>query len=120
MKATILEVYRAYNVAMAGRDLETLADLLAPTFTLTHMTGVVQPKSVWLAEQQAGTMRYFSSVEDDVTAAEVTDGWQVIGKNRVVASIHGGGKSTWPLQTKLLIQRVAGRWQIMSAVVTMS
>jgi len=118
MNEEILNLYRAYNVAMAADDTVVLDRLLAPDFTLTHMTGYVQPRAEWLGELQRGTMRYFSSVEDHVTVTAVGDGWRVIGQNRVVASIHGSGKNEWPLNTDMTVQRVDGELQIMGAVVT--
>lgn len=118
MNEEILNLYRAYNVAMAADDTVALDRLLAPGFTLTHMTGYVQPRAEWLGELQQGTMRYFSSAEDHVVVTAIGDGWRVVGQNRVVASIHGSGKNEWPLNTDMTVQRVAGELQIMGAVVT--
>lgn len=118
MNDEILQVYRDYNRAMAADDVTALASLLAPDFTLTHMTGYVQPRAEWLQEISAGTMHYFSSVEDHVRMTSTTTGWQVVGQNRVVASIHGSRQTEWPLNTVLRLEKVAGHWQIQSAVVT--
>lgn len=118
MNDEILNLYRAFNTAMAANDTTALDQLLAPTFTLTHMTGYVQPRAEWLRELQQGTMHYFSSVEDHVTMVATGTGWQVIGQNRVVASIHGSQQHEWPLNTVMIIEKIAGKWQIMTAVVT--
>jgi len=118
MNEEILNLYRAYNTAMAADDTTALDRLLAPDFTLTHMTGYVQPRAEWLRDLDQGTMRYFSSVEEHVTMQPTATGWQLVGQNRVTASIHGGGQHAWPLNTEMVIQQVAGNWQIMSAVVT--
>ncbi|MCH5465529.1 nuclear transport factor 2 family protein [Levilactobacillus tujiorum] len=118
MNDEILNLYRAFNTAMAADDTVTLDQLLAPTFTLTHMTGYVQPRAEWLREIQQGTMRYFSSVEDRVTMKETATDWQVTGQNRVVASIHGSRQHEWPLNTVMTVSKVEGKWQIAAAVVT--
>ncbi|MFE5621112.1 nuclear transport factor 2 family protein [Streptomyces virginiae] len=48
--ADLREVHRAYLDAMLEGDTATLDELLAEEFTLTHMTGYVQPKAEWLAQ----------------------------------------------------------------------
>ncbi|WP_158727537.1 nuclear transport factor 2 family protein [Levilactobacillus enshiensis] len=107
------------NEAMAADDAVALDHLLAPEFTLTHMTGYVQPRAEWLRELRLGTMHYFSAVEDHVEMVATATGWHIVGQNRVTASIHGGGKHVWPLNTVLVVERLDGRWQIMSVVATM-
>ncbi|WP_061776327.1 nuclear transport factor 2 family protein [Levilactobacillus senmaizukei] len=119
METMILQLYRDYNAAMAVDDVRVLDKLLATDFTLTHMTGYVQPRQEWLAEMSAGTMRYFTSVEERVTVTKTATGWQVVGDNQVAASIHGSGRHTWPLRTVLTIERQTGPWKIQRAVVTM-
>jgi len=118
MNDDILNLYRTFNIAMAANDIVALDQLLAPTFTLTHMTGYVQPRREWLHEIQQGTMHYFSSVEDHVTMIATATGWQVTGQNRVVASIHGSRQHEWPLNTVMTVEQVAGSWQVAAAVVT--
>ncbi|MFE1312578.1 nuclear transport factor 2 family protein [Streptomyces sp. NPDC058755] len=39
---------------MTDGDTETLDELLAPDFTLTHITGYVPPKGEWLTQMRAG------------------------------------------------------------------
>jgi len=117
-KEVAIEQYRQFNVAMAADDVRTLDQLLASTFTLTHMTGYVQPRASWLSEVGDGQMHYFSSREETVTATAVGDDWQVTGRNRVLASIHGGGKHEWGLNTVMMVGLVDGQLQVLSAVVT--
>ncbi|WP_125582272.1 nuclear transport factor 2 family protein [Levilactobacillus cerevisiae] len=118
MNPELLTLYRKFNTAMAADDVAALEPLLAPDFTLTHMTGYVQPRAEWLQEIAQGTMHYFSSVEEHVAITAVATGWQITGENKVTASIHGSGRHEWPLHTVLRVQQVAGQWQIMSSVVT--
>lgn len=119
MKNDPITLYRNFNVAMAADDVTALDKLLAPVFTLTHMTGYVQPRAEWLAQVADGQMHYFSSVEDEVKVESVTaTEWQVTGQNRVTAEINGGTRQVWPLKTVMLIEQVAGKLQIKQAIVT--
>ncbi|CAJ1228110.1 nuclear transport factor 2 family protein [Lactiplantibacillus xiangfangensis] len=118
MENELIKVYRNYNMALAADDVEQLDQLLAPQFTLTHMTGYVQPRAEWLGEIKQGQMAYFDSQEEHVTVDKLSDGWQVTGENRVTASIHGSTRHAWPLKTVMSIQRLAGQLQITAAVVT--
>ncbi|WP_053072695.1 nuclear transport factor 2 family protein [Lactiplantibacillus herbarum] len=113
-----IEQYRQFNIAMAADDVHTLEELLAPSFTLTHMTGYVQPRTEWLNEVGNGQMHYFSSREETVAVKAVGDRWQVTGRNQVLASIHGGSKYKWGLNTVMMVGLVDGQLQVLSAVVT--
>jgi hypothetical protein len=53
-RAEILDNYRAQLRAMVDGDTEVLGELLTEDFSLTHMTGYVQPKQEWLAQMRAG------------------------------------------------------------------
>jgi len=44
-KNELVTLYRNYNLAMAADNVDQLDQLLAPQFTLTHMTGYVQPRA---------------------------------------------------------------------------
>ncbi|MFC8661279.1 nuclear transport factor 2 family protein [Streptomyces sp. NPDC057199] len=59
-RAEIIEAHRAYIEAMSHGDTETLADLLSDGFTLTDMTGYVQPKNEWLPQMREGQFLYHS------------------------------------------------------------
>ena len=119
MENSLIDLYRQFNIAMAADDVAALDKLLAPAFTLTHMTGYVQPRSEWLAQVANGQMHYFSSVEDQVKVEPVAAmQWQITGQNRVTAEINGGARQGWPLKTVMLIEQIAGKLQIVQAVVT--
>ncbi|WP_338211337.1 nuclear transport factor 2 family protein [Lactiplantibacillus paraxiangfangensis] len=75
MENELISVYRNYNLALAADDVDQLDQLLAPQFTLTHMTGYVQLRSEWLSEIKEGQMAYFDSQEDHVTVDKLSDGW---------------------------------------------
>jgi len=118
MKNELMTLYQQYNQAMTTADVDQLAQLLAPSFTLTHMTGYVQPRSEWLAQIKNGQMHYFKSEEQQVAIKATADGWQLTGQSLVTASIHGSGRHAWPLNTVMPIKSINGQLQIMQAIVT--
>ena len=63
----ILENYRAQLRAMVDGDTEVLGELLTDNFTLTHMTGFLQPKRDWLAQMRAGQFDYHDAQDRDVS-----------------------------------------------------
>ncbi|MEU1183620.1 nuclear transport factor 2 family protein [Streptomyces sp. NPDC005820] len=63
----VFQAHHAYLNAMVEGDTQALDELLDDGFTLTHMTGYVQPKAAWLAEMRAGQFVYHSIDEVDTT-----------------------------------------------------
>ena len=59
-RAGVLASYEAQLAAMTAHDTGGLGDLLTGDFTLTHISGYVQPRSEWLSEMEAGEFRYHS------------------------------------------------------------
>ncbi len=117
-KEQAIDLYRQFNIAMAADDVAALEKLLAPGFSLTHMTGYVQSRAEWLGQIKDGQMHYFSSREESVVATAIADGWQVTGRNRVLADINGGGKHEWGLNTVMPVGEINGERLILKAVVT--
>lgn len=112
-RAAIIKLYRQENQAMVEQDLLTLDKILRPEMTLTHMTGYVQPKLEWIDQIQNGDMRYFSSVEEQISEIKIEQAQaSLVGRNRVKAAVWGGAANTWPLQMKIYFVKTAGRWQI--------
>ncbi|WP_318766443.1 nuclear transport factor 2 family protein [Lactiplantibacillus carotarum] len=107
--------YRQFNAAMAANDVAQLTEILAPEFTLTHMSGFVQSRDEWLDEIERGQMYYDESREVQVAASPIAVGWQVRGHNVVSAAIHGGRTRHWRLNTVMPINQ---HGVILKAVVT--
>lgn len=116
----IIELYREEYRAMVARDIEVLQRILAPTMTLTHISGTVQSKEEWLSQIEDGQMRYFSYVEDAIEHVKVEgDKASLVGKNRVQANIWGSGTATWPLEMEFHFERQDGKWVIVRQVASM-
>ncbi len=92
--------YQAQCDAMVGADVSELSDLLAPEFTLTHMTGYLQPKSEWLDDIATGQMIYHSIHNVDITTDITPDRVTLTARSRTRATIWGA-EGTWPLQLRI-------------------
>ncbi|ASK26569.1 nuclear transport factor 2 family protein [Neisseria chenwenguii] len=110
----LVDVYRRLNQAMVEADTAMLSALLTDDFTLTHITGYVQPKQEWLDDIQHGRMCYFHIEEVRVQTLEN----QVIGRAKTTANIWGA-KGTWALQLALDVVEINQAWQVRKAVATL-
>jgi hypothetical protein len=116
-KEIIIQLYRDENTAMVKKDINRLNEVLAPSMTLTHMTGYVQPKLEWIDQIQNDEMQYLSSKEDNIKNIEIDgDKASLVGQNQVQAKIWGGGVNTWPLQMKMYFEKKNGEWVIANQV----
>ena len=94
---------------MVAGDADALSALLAPGFTLTHMTGYRQPGAEWLADVRSGAMTYHA-VEDVEVVVDVDDATPVLtARSRTEATIWGT-YGTWPLRLRIRFTRVGGSW----------
>ncbi|MER6958049.1 nuclear transport factor 2 family protein [Streptomyces sp. NPDC000618] len=90
-REAILQAHHAYLDAMVEADTQPLDDLLDDGFTLTHMTGYVQPKAEWLAEMKAGQFVYHSIDEVD-TALDLDGGTARLAVRTMTdATVYGSG-----------------------------
>ncbi len=116
----ILARYRAQLTAMTGGDVSALDVLLADEFTLTHITGYMQPKIEWLAEMSAGQFRYHRiderGVDVDIDAAGGAG--RLVGRFVVDATVYGS-RATWRLQLDQTYGQRGGAWRAMRSVATL-
>lgn len=114
----LIKMYRTYNQAMVQADVETLDKLLSDDFSLTHITGYVQPKAEWLADVQSGRMSYSKTEEHSVTANLQGSKAKIIGQAYTTANIWGA-KGTWALQLDFDLAEQQGQWKMTKAVATL-
>lgn len=113
----IIELYRQENEAMVKHDITVLNKILAPSMELVHMTGFVQPKMQWIDQIQNEEMKYYSSVEKNVSNIKIDeDHASLIGQNKVKDRIWGGSINTWPPQMKMYFARNNNHWVIVRQV----
>jgi Domain of unknown function (DUF4440) len=107
--AAVLANYEDQRRAMVAGDADALGALLAPDFTLVHMTGYRQPRDEWLADVRSGAMTY-SAMEDVDVSVDVSGGAPVVtARTRTVATIWGAS-GTWPLRLRITFERAGGSW----------
>lgn len=117
-KHHLTKIYRTINTAMLNADTNTLDRLLDDNFTLTHITGYVQPKAEWLEDVKSGRMAYLNIQEVKVTANESGNNAIIIGQAHTTANIWGA-KGTWQLQLIYTAELHHGKWTVTQAVASL-
>src|ERR1700753_897144 len=88
-ESEVLDVSRKLTQFMIAKDTSGLDSILDPGFTLTHITGYVQPKREWFSEITTERMKYYSYKEVK-TAVEIDgDKASFVGQNMLDARILG-------------------------------
>lgn len=111
----ILSVIRQLAKGMIERDTTAMNRILDKEYTLTHMTGYVQPKAEWFNEVIKESMKYYS-------ASEVSHSVTVNG-NKATATMQNlvdariwGSRNTWRLQQIMQLEKREGQWIILNSV----
>lgn len=100
---------------MIDRNIEAIDSLLDDKFTLTHITGYVQPKGEWLREIEQESMKYYS-YEIVSEKVEISGNKAIfIGQNILDARIWGT-RNRWRLQQKVTMEKRNGKWVIINSV----
>ncbi|MFF3380391.1 nuclear transport factor 2 family protein [Streptomyces sp. NPDC002680] len=115
----IIAAYRAHLRAMAEGDTEALGNLLDDGFTLTHITGYLQPKAEWLSQMRAGQFIYHDVTEKNVTVDVDADGdtARLVGRIVTEATVYGT-HADWPLQFTMDYARDGDTWTALRSVAT--
>lgn len=110
--AAIKDAYRRLYEGMIAKDTALLEEVLTPDFVLVHMTGLRQPKEVFIRAVADDTLNYFSADHAHVTVH--TDGERVLftGQSFVEAAVFGGDRRFWRLQLDGVARCEGGRWRI--------
>lgn len=110
------DLYRQMYQAMIKKSRNALEEILDPDFVLVHMTGMRQPKDVFIRAVEDGTLNYYTEQTDSAEVTISGDTATVIGKSRVNAAVFGGGRHTWRLEQDLTCKKSAdGTWQIVKS-----
>lgn len=114
-ESQILNVSRQLTVYMIEKNVAGINRIVDADFTLTHITGYVQPKNEWFAEIESEGMKYYSYQE--VNTSVEFDGEKAIftGKNLLDARIWGS-RNIWRLQQVMTFEKRNGQWIIMKSV----
>jgi hypothetical protein len=116
-----LALLSAYHEAMVAGDTEALNQLVAPDFSLVHITGYVQPKAEWFEVIRTRQFEYHSISVDQGSLRINGDGDFVAVKGRGIfdATIQGMHRP-WRLGFKISMSRSQGRATINHAAYTAS
>lgn len=109
---------RMYRL-MIQKDVKALGTMLSDDFELVHMTGMHQPKDVYLKAIADGTLNYYKAGTENIIFNSISKNKAVItGQSRVNAAVFGSGKYTWPLQLRISLEQRNGQWIMTKAVAT--
>ena len=111
----ILQNYKDFYAYKIAGDTAGLDKILAPDFTLAHMTGYVQSKAEWYEQIKNGQMKYYGYEIDDVKIAVQGDSATLIGRSKTNARIYGT-RHTWNLEFAMPMIKLEDRWIIQKAV----
>ena len=110
-KEQIIHLYYEMYAAMVNKDKAVLERVHDDSFVLVHMTGMRQPKEVYISSIMDGTLNYYSAEHEDMQVEINGDNAVLIGKSRVTAAVFGGGKHTWRLQLRFQLVKKTGQWR---------
>ena len=114
-ESEVLAITRQLTQLMIERDTVALSKILDGNFTLTHITGYVQPRSEWFSEIQKESMKYYSAKEVSHSIKVYGRTAEVIQQNLLDARIWGS-RNTWRLQQKIQMEKRNGEWIILNSV----
>lgn len=113
--AEVYNVVQQLAKLMIARDTAAMTSILDKDFTLTHITGYVQPKAEWLNEVAKESMKYYSAQEVNHTLNINGNIADVTIRNMVDARIWGS-RNTWRLQQKMRLEKRNGNWIILYSI----
>ena len=110
-KELIIQLYKEMYTAMVNKDRAELERVHDDSFVLVHMTGMRQPKEVYISSIMDGTLNYYSASHEDMQVEINGDTAVLTGRSKVTAAVFGGGKHTWRLQLRFQLVKKNGQWR---------
>ena len=107
----IVQLYKKMYTAMVNKDRAELDRIHDESFVLVHMTGMRQPKEVYISSIMDGTLNYYSAEHEDMQVEINGDTAVLTGRSKVTAAVFGGGKHTWRLQLRFQLLKKNGQWR---------
>lgn len=117
-KLAIRQAFADFTAAMQAGDTEALLRLTGAAFTLTHITGYVQPGEEWLAQMRQGQFVYHSIDVRDLRVMMNDESAHLIARTLTDARVYGG-RNEWRLQLALDYIRLGDRWIAEHAIATL-
>lgn len=116
-KEEVIDVARQLTRLMIDKDTVAMNEILDPHFTLTHMTGYVQPKKEWFSEIESEQMKYYSFNEVNTSVTMNGNKATLISQILIDARIWGS-RNNWRLQQTMALENRNGKWIILKSVAT--
>lgn len=114
-KSQVLDVTRKLTELMIDKNTTAIDKIVDANFTLTHITGYVQPKEEWFSEIESERMKYYSYKEVKITV-KIDEGKAIfVGQNLLDARICGT-RNNWRLQQTMQLEKRNGKWIILKSV----
>lgn len=111
----ILNIVRQFTQLMMEGDTKGINKLVAAGFTLTHLTGYVQPKAEWYAEIESESMKYYGCEEMKTSVKINGNKATFTGQNLLDARIWGS-RNNWRLQQIMELEKRGHKWMILKSV----
>lgn len=118
VETAVRAAYTAQRDAMVRADTATLSTLLDPSFTLTHVSGLVQSKQQWLAAIGDGDLQY-DAIEALDTSIALDPLDPVLTVRTQTVATWWGARSTWRLQLRGAFRFDGARWLAIETVATL-
>ncbi|MEP6513136.1 MAG: nuclear transport factor 2 family protein [Parafilimonas sp.] len=116
-ESEIMDVTRQRTQLMIDKNIEGINKIADANFTLTHITGYVQPKEEWFAEIESERMKYYSYKEVKSSVKIDGDKATFVGQNLLDARIWGT-RNNWRLQQTMQLEKRDGKWIILKSIAT--
>lgn len=112
----ILDALSEYHRCMVAAIPEKLDALLEPDYSLTHITGYVQPRLEWLAAIRSGEFGYhrIELMGEHLNVATNENAATVTGRGIFHATINGLN-APWRLAFTLQLTNYDGNWLVANA-----
>jgi hypothetical protein len=114
-EAAVMATVRQLAEFMIARDTSAMNKILDEHYTLTHMTGYVQPKAEWFNEVIKESMKYYSEKEVNYSVKINANKASVTVQNMVDARIWGS-RNVWRLQQIMQLEKRNNKWIILKSV----
>lgn len=115
MEEAIISCYKKMYQGMIDKNAKLLDKCLHDDFVLIHMTGLRQPKQVFINSILDGTLNYYHVEHQHFTIDQKGNDATMIGQSKVLAAVFGGSKGTWRLQLDLSLVK-KDHWKISRAI----
>ena len=115
-KEQIIQLYKEMYTAMVNKDRAELERVHDDSFVLVHMTGMRQPKEVYISSIMDGTLNYYRCEHEHEPVVINGEKATMKGDTKVEAAVYGGSGHVWRLRLDCTFVRREGGWKMTKSV----